>query len=275
MAYITAVTSDYFRVFGIPVIGGMTFSSDAAVDPHAVVISEAAVRAYFGGENPIGKRLATYGDSNWVVIGVVGDVRQEKLDEPPPPNVYLPLRAKPSSYLKVSIRTAANPATVAPSLRQAIRDLDPALPLDKLATMQVVISESLQRQRFYAVVLGVFAVIALVISTAGLYAVANYNVTRRMHELGIRVALGAGQRQILTLVVGRGLRLAGFGCLTGLAGALAVTRVLRSLVYEVNTADPRILGAVALLLGGFAIVATYLPGRRGAMADPLTALHNE
>jgi putative ABC transport system permease protein len=274
-AYITAVTSDYFRVFSIPVVGGMTFRSDADVDPHAVVISLATARAFFRGENPIGKRIATYGDSNWVVIGVVGDVRQERLDEEPPPNVYLPLRAAPSSYMKVSIRTATDPASVAPSLRRLMRDLDPGLPLDKLETMQVTIAESLQRQRFYASVLIVFAAMALVIATAGLYALASYNVTRRMHELGIRVALGAGQRQILTLVIGRGLRLVGVGCIVGLTGAFAATRVLRSLVYDVNTADPRIFAAVALLLGCVAIVATYLPGRRGAMADPLIALRNE
>jgi putative ABC transport system permease protein len=275
LAFITAATPDYFRVFGIPVVRGDVFRADDGGDPHGVVISEAAAREYFPGDDPIGKRIATYGDSNWTIIGVVRDLQQDKLDAAPPPVVYLSLRAVASSSLKVSVRTTTDAASLASSLRAAIHEIDPTLPLDKLETMQSLVADSLLRQRFYSTLLTIFAAMALVIAAAGLFALASYTVTARMRELGIRVALGAQRREILRLVVGRGLMLATIGCGLGCLGALATTGVLRSLLYDVSASDPRVFATVAVLLLATALLATFLPARRAARVDPMLAFRNE
>ena len=275
LAYIAAITPDYFRVFGIPLHRGTAFPVDGGGNPHDVVVSEATARALFPGEDPLGKRIATYGDSGWTIIGVVGDTRQDRVAEAAPPHVYIPLRSGMPAYMKVVARTPLDPASLAPSLRATIREIDPGLPVDKLETMRTLIADSLRTQRFYVVVLATFAGMALLVSVAGLFALANYNVTRRTRELGIRVALGAERRHILGFVVAHGVRLGILGAACGVGGAVVATRLLQSLVYDVRTTDPRIYGAVAAMLVAVSAIATLMPAWRAARMDPMVAFRSD
>jgi putative ABC transport system permease protein len=273
-AYFTSVTPDYFRVLGIPLKRGSLFPVDGGDGADAVVVSEATVKTLFPGTDPIGKRItaAGYAGSARTIIGVVGDTRQDQLDAAPPPHVYEPLRADRARYLNVLARTSGDPAAIAASLRSTLREVDPLLPVDKISTMRGLVSESLRRQRFYVTLLSIFAITALTIAAAGLYAVVTYAVTRRTHEFGVRAALGARRRQILTLVLGRAMRLAAGGVALGLAGAYGTTRLLRGFLFEVQPTDPVVFSAACALLAAVALAASYLPARRATRVDPMTAL---
>jgi putative ABC transport system permease protein len=277
LAYFTAVTPDYFRVLGIPLSRGSLFRADGGDRVDAVVVSEATAKTLFPGTGPIGKWItaAAYAGSARTIIGVVGDTRQDRLDVAPPPHVYEPLRADPASYLKVLARTSGDPAAIAASLRSALREIDPLLPVDKISTMRGLMSESLRRHRFYATLLSIFAATALTIAVAGLYAVVTYGVTRRTHEFGVRVALGAQRRQIVSLVVSRAMTLAAGGIALGLAGAYASTRLLQSFLFEVPPTDPVLFCGVGALLAIVAFAASYFPARRATSVDPMTALRAE
>ena len=274
-ASITAVTPDFFRTLGIPLRRGRLFLAGDGGSARPIIVNEALARAFFPGQDPLGKRVGFYGGRVGTIIGVVGDTREMSLPAAPPPVIYQPLADDVQSFLKVIVRTAGDPASLAAPLRAAMRELDPDLPIDGLQTMREMMAESVTTERFYAALVAIFATLAVLMAAAGLYAVVSYAVVRRTHELGVRIALGAEARQVLGLVVGRGARLALAGILLGVGGALAGTRVLKTFLFGIAPTDPLTFVAVAMGLAFVALAAGYLPARRATRVDPMVALRAE
>jgi len=273
MVWISAVTPDYFRTLAIPLRRGQTFDRVGA--PAGVIIDEAAARAYFLNEDPVGKEITFYGHRTRAIIGIVGDVRQENLHDPPPPHIYELLGDSPRDYLKLLVRTSGAPLELAGALRQTIRTLDPQVPIDRAAPFAAWLGDALVAQRLYTLLLASFAVLALALAATGVYGIAAYAVTRRTREIGIRVTLGAGRAAVLRLIVSHGLALTLSGIALGVAGALATTQVLRAYLFDIGPRDPVVLTAVGLLVVATALVASYLPARRATKVDPMVALRYE
>ena len=272
-AWISAVSPDYFRTLAIPQRRGQAFDRVGA--PAGVMIDEAAARAYFPGEDPIGKQVTFYGQRTRTIIGIVGDVRQQNLHDPPPPHIYEYLGNAPAEYLKLLVRTSGAPAQLLGALRQTIRSLDPKVPIDRAAPFAAWLGDPLAVQRLYTLLLASFAVLALALAATGVYGIAAYAVTRRTREIGIRVTLGAGRAAVLRLIVSHGLALTLTGIALGVAGALATTQVLRAYLFDIGPRDPVVLTAVGLLVVATALVASYLPARRATKVDPMVALRYE
>ena len=277
-AQVRVASPGYFAAMGIPVKRGRSFTaSDRNDAPRVLVISEETARRYFANEDPIGKQL-TFG---WTrdglrlmgdVVGVVGDVRQHSLRGDRTPHVYAAWEQWPLDEITVVMRTRAEPATL---LRQAdalVASLDPDLPVYDAFTLDRLVARSLGEPRFYLLLLSVFATLAVVLAAVGIYGVMAYTVQQRTREIGIRIALGASTDRVIGMVVRRGLVLAVAGLLFGTVGAYVVTRVLRSLLYGVSERDPLTFAGVAVLLGLIALIASWLPARRAARVDPLTAM---
>ena len=273
MAWISGVTPDYFRALGVPLKRGRQFAEVG--ESHNVIIDEAAAHAYFAGEDPLGREITFYGRRTRTIVGVVGDTRQQSLDAPPPPHIYQPLTADFGAYLKILARTGGDPGQMVKSLRQAVQEVDPTVPLDRVAPLDEWIAAALARHRFYALLLAIFAATALALAATGAYGIAAYAVTRRTQEIGIRVALGAGRGTVLSLIVTHGLALTAGGLALGTAGAVAATRLFRTFLFEVSPRDPVVLASVGLLLTATALVASYLPARRATKVDPMVALRYE
>ena len=285
---VSMVTPGYFSTIGIPLVKGRGVTeADRVGAPRVVVINQEAARRYFPGEDPIGKRIEL-GWSTEIeeggpeqalggeIVGVVGNVRQIDLASEHLPIVYLPFQQIGAlNYVSVVVRSTAEPALLAASVRAAIRELDPDLPIQEYRTMAEHVGESVARPRFYTVLLGAFAGIALLLASVGIYGVLSYLVAQRTRELGIRVALGASGGQVLALVMRRGLALTATGVLAGVLAALAATRLLASLLFGVGAADPLTFVVVSLTLLGVAALACWLPARRAARVDPVVALRAE
>jgi putative ABC transport system permease protein len=272
------VDPGYFGALGIRLESGRSFiEHDSEEAAPVVMVNQAFVRQFFPGENPIGKRLRTLFGKPVMreVVGVVGDVKHEGPSEATPPEVYVPYAQEPGPYMTIVVRTDADPAATIPAVRSAVLTIDKDQPLDQVATMESLLSESMAQPRFYSFVLGVFAAMALALTAVGIYGVMSYSVTQRVHEIGIRLALGAEQGDVLRLVIGQGLVLTVIGMTAGLAGAFALTRVLASLLFGVHPTDPVTFVAVSLLLTTVAMCASYIPARRATKVDPMVALRYE
>ncbi len=275
-----AVSPNYFRTMGIPLIKGRVFTEQDKRDSLQVaVINETMVRRYFPNEDPIGKRF-TFGnpDSNasWItIVGVMRDVRRQGLDEPIRIESFMPHSQAPSRSMEVVIRTASDPLTLAKSVHDAIWSLDKDLPVANIRTVEQILSERTAPRRLNMLLLGLFAVVALVLAAVGLYGVMSYSVTQRTHEIGIRMALGAQPRDVLKLVVGQAAMLAVIGVAIGLAAALALTRLMSRLLFNVSATDPLTFAAIAVMLTAVALLASYLPARRAMKVDPMVALRYE
>jgi len=273
------VSPDYFKTLRIPLIKGRFFSaSDRQGAPKVVVISETAVRRFWPEEDPIGKPVGVgqggFGDRA-EVIGVVGDVRYGQMEEPPMPDVYISHLQSQRTNLLLSARTTGDPSSLYDAVRHEVRQLNKDVPVFDMKTMEDRIRDATARSRFSAVLLAVFASIAVILAAVGIYGVMSYLVAQRTREIGIRMALGAHSRDVLRLVVGRGALLAGAGIAIGLAGALAATRVLRTLLFEVKPEDPGTYVSIGILLAVIAMLACYIPARRAALVDPSSALRTE
>jgi len=279
-AIVISVTPGYHRALGILLVRGRAFTrQDGPGDRLVVVINQAMAKKHFPSEDPIGQRLAydgPDGQPNWrEIVGVVADVRHEGLDQDAYPEFHMPFSQKPSRGMTVLVRTESDPSALVGAVRGAVQAIDPNQPVYAVRTMDTILSRSVAQQRFTMVLLGMFATVALVLAAIGIYGVISYSVSRRTHEIGIRMALGAQPRDIFRLVVGQGMVLTLIGVGVGLAGAFALTRFLESLLFGVSATDPATFAGVALLLAAVALLACYLPARRATKVDPLVALRYE
>jgi putative ABC transport system permease protein len=271
------ISSDYFNALGIPLLKGRAFTEqDDANAPPTAIINETAARRYWPNEDPLGKRLRIESDDPWMeIVGVVGNVKHLGLASQPKAELYVPYLKDPWPFMTVVVRSASDPRSLADTMRNEVWAVDKDLPVPDIKTMDELVSGSVARPRFNMTLLGIFAAVALVLAAVGIYGVMSYSVTQRTHEIGIRMALGATQSDVLKLVVGHGIGLALIGVGLGLAGAFALTRVLTSLLFEVGATDPVTFVTVSMLLAGVALVASWLPARRAARVDPMIALRYE
>ena len=277
-APIGSVNPDYFRTMGIGLRAGRLFDDgDTADAPSVALVSETLARKLFPNEDPLGKRLfvAGSGAKLTTVIGVVGDIRHQGLDRAIDWAVYLSYRQTPRPGMALVLRSDVDPSSLAYALRVAVHEVDPALPIYQVMTMDARLSNSVAARRFNLLLLGAFAALSLVLAGVGVYGVIAYVVTGRTHEIGIRMALGAGRADVLRLFVKQGMALVLLGVGMGLLGALALTRVMSSLLFNVSADDPATFAGVALLLSLIALLACYVPARRAARVDPVVALRNE
>ena len=270
------VTPGYFRTMDVPLRDGRTFGDgDDAAAPLAMVINETSRRRFFPRGDALGQRIRLFG-REWTVIGVIGDERIHGVAETAPPAAYVSLAQAPLSGAgAVLVRTQGDPAALAHPVTDAVRRVDPGLAVFALEPLQATLAQSLGQRRFTMMLLTTFAGLAVVLAVVGVYGVLSYLVAQRIPELGVRLALGAPQRAIVGLVVRQASALAFVGLALGLAGALAATRLLRGLVWGVSTVDPLTYGAVSLVLIAAAVLASWLPARRAARVDPLTALRSQ
>jgi putative ABC transport system permease protein len=275
-ADVRVTDASYFRTMGIPLLRGRGFTdSEIAEARHVVLISESMARQHFPGENPIGKRVTIPMSAEPVpteIVGIVGDVRYESLVDEAYPTVYMPIPDLTYPFMTLVLRTDGDPVQIAPAVRKALREIDPDQPVADVRTMDEVIATTVGRARFNTLLLGIFAGLATLLAAIGIFGVMNYSVTLRTREIGLRMALGAQPGQVLMLILRQGLLLTAIGIVTGLAGALALTRVMSGLLFGVGSTDPATFAAIALLLTFVSLIACYLPARRATRVTPLIAL---
>jgi putative ABC transport system permease protein len=285
------VMPGYFQSMQIPFERGRDIApSDALNSPGVVLINEQAANQYWPGEDPIGKRISFENDKItkkpvWLtIIGVVRNAKQSDWQEKPYAEAYLALMQNhdylenPGShmaYLTLVVRTAGDPAALAPAVKDAVWLFDRNLPISEVLTMDQVVNDANAQPRFELSLLGIFAVVALLLAAAGIYGVMSYSVSRRTHEIGIRLSLGASRSNVLRLVVSQGMRLALYGAACGVAGALILGRLVGKLLYGVKATDPATFVIVSLTLSSVALISTYLPARRASRVDPMVALRAE
>jgi predicted permease len=267
----------YFTTMGIPLLRGRYIEErDQEGAPYVAVINATLARMLWPGQDPIGRKLHFGTEYKVPVVGVVGDVHQSGLDIPPKPEFYVSsLQGAGWPPSSLAIQTRGDPASAASAVRQAIWRVDPDQPITRLATMEEILDGEVFQRRLQMTLLAVFAGLALLLAAIGLYGVLAYLVGQQTPEIGVRMALGAAPWDIVRRVVGQGLRLTGIGLVTGLAGALAATRALGSVLFGVKPADPLTYSAVAAVLLLTAALASYLPARRGMRVDPMVALRQE
>jgi len=276
-----AVTADYFQTMQIPLLRGRAFTeSDQAESQPVAIIDESMARQHWPDENPIGKRLSfqrdPQGNPVWrEIVGLVGHVKPGSLEREARGQCYVPHRQLSAGGMFLVVRTAHEPASLAASVRNVIRQADAELPVFRVTTMEQLVAASLAQRRFTLAAFGLFAGVALLLAAVGLYGVLAYVVAQRTHEIGVRLALGAQSGDVLRLIVGQGMELALAGLLIGLGGALALTRLLQPLLFGVRATDPMTFGGIALLLLLVAFLACWIPARRATKVDPLTALRHE
>jgi len=232
-------------------------------------------RAFWPGKDPLGERIRAFFGGPLEVIGVVGDVRYREIGVPPPPAIYFPLSVYPTPNMSLVLRAAGDPLAQLGTVREALRAIDPAVPISDARPMKDVLAASLAQERFSALLIGGFALAAMGLAVLGLYGVISFGVARRNREIGVRLALGAAPRTVVAMVLREGVTMAGLGLLLGLGGALALGRLLSSLVYQVSPSDPLTLGAVAAVLLAVAVVASLVPARRAMRVDPVSALRQD
>jgi putative ABC transport system permease protein len=275
------ISPNYFQTMGIRVLQGRSFGTqETAPLPGFVVISETMARRYWPGIDPVGKRLCPgtpESPDDWFqIIGVVNDVHQFELTAEPKPQMYL-------SHYQVGffepndlvISTTVEPLSMAATVRKAVWEIDKDQPVSNIRTMNEIASESVARQRFSMLLLGIFAGVALLLAAVGIYGVMSYSVAQRRNEIGIRMALGAQKRDVLKLTVGHGLKLVLIGVACGLVGAFTLTRLMTSLLFGVGATDPGTFIAISVILVSVALLASYIPARRATKVDPLRALRYE
>jgi predicted permease len=275
----------YFKAMGIPLLEGRTFEeSDGPDQPRAIVIDQWLAHRYWPNESPIGHRMV-WGQppgqdsippqNLFTIVGVVRDVKQHSLTEPSSEHVgayYFTYRQDPPSGLALVVRTATAPGGITSAVRDALKRIDPEIPLFGAQTMEARLSDSLSSRRLPLMLLVVFAGVALFLAVVGIYGALAYSVTQRTREIGIRVAMGSTPGGVFRIVVGQGMRVAGIGLVVGAVASLLLTRFMSSLLFDVSPSDPWVLGGVALTLGAVALAACVVPARRATSVDPVTAL---
>jgi predicted permease len=264
---------------GIPLIRGRMFDErDTESAPHVALISESLARLRWPNQDPLGHTLE-FGNMDGdlrllTIVGVVGDTHEYSLETPARPTIYVDIRQRPKGYFTGVMRANTDPSSVFSAARGIMRELAPDVP-PRFRTFSQVYSASLGSRRFNLTLVGVFAGTALLLAMAGIYGVIAYSVTRRTREIGVRMALGASPTNVLSMVLGQGMRTAAIGVVIGIAGSLMLTRTMRSLLFGVTATDPLTFAAVALTLAAVALLACYLPARRATRVDPMVALRHE
>jgi putative ABC transport system permease protein len=272
----TSVSKDYFKTLGVPLAAGRFFTPhDAEGSPPVVVVNQAFVNRFSPGRNPIGRRVQFNGNSWREIIGVAGNVRHLGLDRPSEPELFVPFLQRPVPFGYFIVRTASEPLHLASGVRSAVEAVDKDQPIFDVQTMQQRIAMTVGSRRFSMFLLTAFALLALTLAAVGLYGIVSYSVSQRTHEIGIRVALGAGRDEVRRMVLGEGIRLTLIGLALGFPAAFGLTRFLSSLLYRVRPVDHLTFLAVAMLLGGVALLATLIPARRATRVDPMVALRYE
>jgi putative ABC transport system permease protein len=274
------VQPNYFQTMGIPLRTGRAFTAEDARDsPRVAIVNETFVKRYFPNEDPVGKRFTFGGarpNARWItIVGVVRDTKRQGLDQPIRIEAWMPLAQRPSRSMEVVLRTTGDPLALGQAARQAVWSLDRDLPIPSIQTMEQILSERVAQRRLNMLLLGLFALVALMLTAVGIYGVMSYAVTQRTHEIGIRMALGARGADVLRMVVWQGMSLALIGVALGLAAALALTRVMEHLLFNVKANDPATFAGISLLLISVALFAAYLPARRATKVDPMVALRHE
>jgi predicted permease len=273
------VSPDYFRSLSIPLLEGRTFEwSDREKGFRAAVVSAAFAQKYWPGQSPVGKRVRAFdADELSEIVGVVGSAHDEGLETGLTPTIYFPI-GTPGSLrraLQVAVRTEPEPESVFPLIREEIRSLDGNLPIASVATMEQIVVRSTARTTITTLLLGLSAVVAILLGSIGIYGVVSYVVSQRRNEIGIRMALGAGGREVQRMFLLNGLKTAIAGTVLGLVGSLALTRLLGSLLFQVQPFDPATYIVAAMVILGVAVLASALPARRAAKVDPVIALRGE
>ena len=276
----TEVSDDYFRALSIPLRRGRSFVPQEVRGPgsRSVILNEEAVHRFWADRDPVGARiqLGPNPKSAWyVVVGIVGNVRQDGFDAQPRPIAYTSYRQEGEDHLVLAIRTAGDPLHAAPQLRSAVRELDRSLPVTGLTTMDSVAGDSLSRRRFAMLLLSIFAVVSLVLAIVGTYGVTAYTVSARTPELGVRIALGATSRDVLSLVVGRSAIVSALGIGVGVLGALLSSRAISGMLYGTSPVDAVTFTAVTAILLLSSLVAALVPARRATLVDPVEVLRRE
>ena len=274
------VSPDYFRVMRIPLLRGRYFAEqDAPSRPKVAIISETLARRYFHDEDPIGRQMKfgfpPNGDVTREIVGVVGDVRDVALSRQPGPMMYVPFAQEPLWGGEVVVRSSMDPSSVAAGIRRAVHSIDKDLPVTDVVSLSSAVDQSVAKERFRVFLLGSFAAIALVLAAVGIFGVLSYLVSQRRREVGIRMALGARQHDILRIMLGQGTKIAVSGVAIGLGFSLFLTRLMAGLLYGVSARDPLTLAAVASLLLAVALAACYIPASRATRVDPVIALRQE
>jgi putative ABC transport system permease protein len=272
------VSPHYFAALGIPLTRGRLFTDqDTDTSPMVAVIDEAFAARHFPNEDPIGRGLdiGNGTDGFYQIVGIVGDVRHGGLEAAAAPTMYVPYRQDVFSTMWVVARTDRDPAQLVGAARQTVREIDPALPAYSITPLRDVITDSVAQRRFSMLLLAAFALTALFLAGVGIYGVVGYSVSQRTQEIGVRLAIGAERRDVLALVVGGGMKLAVVGVAIGLAGALALARLIATMLFDVTPFDPASYAVTAAVLLAIAAIACYLPARRAMNVDPVVAIRTE
>ena len=276
----TTASPDYFRVMRIPLLRGRFFSEhDTASNPNVAIISETLARRYFPNQDPIGRQMRFGFSPNSNVpreiIGVVGDLRDAALSRKPGPMMYVPFAQAPLYGGEVVVRSSSSASSIAAGIRQTVHSIDKDLPVTDVESFPDAVGASIAQERFRTVMMSSFSGIALILAAVGIFGVISYSASQRTHEIGIRIALGAQQRNVLLLILGQGARLALLGLGIGAAAALPLTHLMAGLLYGVSGTDPLTFGTVGIVLFGVAVTACYIPARRAMRVDPMVALRHE
>ncbi|MCH7824550.1 MAG: ABC transporter permease [Acidobacteria bacterium] len=275
-AHIRTVGPGYFEALSIPLVRGRTFDENDGVSTFGVIVDEELAEQLWPGEEAIGKQIRESAATPWVpVVGVVGRTRHWGQLFAPTQTLYLPYKMLPEASMHVVLRTEGEPATLTPTLREIVREIDPALPVNDVQSMEERVAGSLARPRFNTALLSVFAAVAVALGALGIYGTIAWSVAQRRREIGVRLALGARQGDVRRMVVAQGLRLTLLGVALGVPAALAAARLIESQLFQIEPTDPATLAAVATAIGAVALAASWLSARQATRVDPLTSLRTE
>jgi putative ABC transport system permease protein len=279
------VSWDYFQTIGARAVRGRSFTAQDDQDhPGVVIVNESFARKYFPNENALGQRLqlgapariwANQRLTSFEIVGIVRDVKSGGLSADAEPTYYVPASQAPLQNMTVLVRTQGDPTALVPALRSAVISIDPNQPISSIKTMENIVAESIAQPRLSMMLMGLFGTLALLLATVGIYGLLSYAVTQRTQEMGIRMALGARMSDVLALILKQGMTLVVVGELLGLLGALALTRLMKALLFGVTPTDASTFVGVLVALTAVALVACYIPARRATRVDPLTALRYE
>ena len=273
-----AVTPEYFQTMGIPLLQGRQFTDrDTKGSPEVIIVNQTLARRYWPQGDAVGKKLTMWRDEKLSkqIVGVIGDVKSYSRDLPVEPEIYVPYLQDPWPGITLVIRTGTDPLSFLTAVRRQVRAVGTDQPLYNIRSMEQILSGSISQRRFHLLLIGAFSVLALILAAVGIYGVITYSVAQRTHEIGIRMALGASQRDVLKLVVREGMVVATTGLVIGLAGAFALTRLMSGLLFAVAPTDSATFALASFLLTALALLACYIPARRATKVDPMVALRYE